>query len=243
MDSVFSQVILVAVVAGFIQGVSGFAFALVATSLWAWSIEPQLLVPTVVVTSLLGQAISILSVKKEIKLARATPFLLGGALGVPVGILILPMLNAGIFRMGIGIILVIYCSVMLRGKRMPVVQGGGKAADSCIGLIAGIMGGSTGISGPPIILWCASRGWDMDVQRATFQSFFIGTQILIIGIYIAAGLINAHTMQLVMIAALPIIISSWLGSRVFKRFAGQHFQKLIFGLLFVSGVTLILNGL
>jgi len=240
---VFVQVILVGVVAGFVQGISGFAFALIATSLWAWTIEPQLLVPTVVVTSLLGQGVSILSVKKEVKLARATPFLLGGALGVPVGVLILPMLNAGIFRMSIGIILVIYCSVMLRGRRLPVVQGGGKAADGCIGLIAGVMGGATGISGPPIILWCASRGWDKDVQRATFQSFFIGTQILIIGIYIAEGLINARTMQLVMVAALPVIISSWLGSRVFKRFADQHFQKVIFGLLFVSGVTLILNGL
>ncbi len=239
----FVQVILVGVVAGFVQGISGFAFALIATSLWAWTIEPQLLVPTVVVTSLLGQGVSILSVKKEVKLARATPFLLGGALGVPVGVLILPMLNAGIFRMSIGIILVIYCSVMLRGRRLPVVQGGGKAADGCIGLIAGVMGGATGISGPPIILWCASRGWDKDVQRATFQSFFIGTQILIIGIYIAEGLINARTMQLVMVAALPVIISSWLGSRVFKRFADQHFQKVIFGLLFVSGVTLILNGL
>lgn len=237
------QVILVGVVAGFVQGISGFAFALIATSLWAWTIEPQLLVPTVVVTSLLGQGVSILSVKKEVKLARATPFLLGGALGVPVGVLILPMLNAGIFRMSIGIILVIYCSVMLRGRRLPVVQGGGKAADGCIGLIAGVMGGATGISGPPIILWCASRGWDKDVQRATFQSFFIGTQILIIGIYIAEGLINARTMQLVMVAALPVIISSWLGSRVFKRFADQHFQKVIFGLLFLSGVTLILNGL
>ncbi|MBK7025355.1 MAG: sulfite exporter TauE/SafE family protein [Sulfuritalea sp.] len=126
MDSVFVQVILVGVVAGFVQGISGFAFALIATSLWAWTIEPQLLVPTVVVTSLLGQGVSILSVKKEVKLARATPFLLGGALGVPVGVLILPMLNAGIFRMSIGIILVIYCSVMLRGRRLPVVQGEGK---------------------------------------------------------------------------------------------------------------------
>lgn len=243
MDSVFAQVILVVVVAGFIQGISGFAFALVATSLLAWTLDPQLLVPTVVVTSLLGQVVSILSVKTEVRLARATPFLVGGAIGVPAGVLILPMLNVGIFRISIGIILIIYCAVMLRGKGLPVAQGGGKAADGCIGLIAGIMGGATGISGPPIILWCASRGWDKDVQRATFQSFFIGTQILIIGIYIAEGLINARTIQLVMVAALPIVISSWLGSRVFKRFADQDFQKVIFGLLFLSGLTLVLGSL
>ena len=34
--------------AGFVQGVSGFAFGLVAVSVWAWSIEPQLAGPLVV---------------------------------------------------------------------------------------------------------------------------------------------------------------------------------------------------
>lgn len=243
MDPVFVQVMLVAALAGFIQGVSGFAFALVATSLWTWTLEPQLLVPTVVLTSLLGQVISIVSVKTEFTLARATPFLTGGAVGVPLGVLVLPMLNTTMFRLSIGIILLVYCSVMLSGKRLPLVRNGGRVADGCVGVLAGAMGGATGISGPPLILWCALRGWNKDVQRATFQSFFIGTQILTIGIYIARGLINSSSLQLALIAAGPIVLSSWLGSRLFKRFTGPQFQKIIFGLLFVSGLVLVLNSL
>ncbi|TRZ67211.1 MAG: sulfite exporter TauE/SafE family protein [Rhodocyclaceae bacterium] len=243
VDSVFVQVILVAAVAGFIQGISGFAFALVATSLWAWTLEPKLLVPTVVVTSLLGQAISILNVKAEVKLARASPFLIGGAIGVPAGAMVLPMLNVEVFRFGIGIILVIYCSIMLGRTHLPLIRGGGRVADSCVGLISGVMGGATGIAGPPMILWCALRGWDKDIQRATFQAYFIGVQILTIVIYVATGLINATSMHLLLIAALPIIISSWLGSRVFKRFSNQYFQKVIIGLLLLSGFTLFLSGL
>lgn len=243
MDQVFVQVMLVAALAGFIQGLSGFAFALVATSLWTWTLEPQLLVPTVVLTSLLGQVTSIVSVKTEITLSRATPFLTGGAVGVPLGVLILPMLNTTMFRLSIGIILLVYCSVMLSGKRLPLVASGGKVADGCVGVLAGAMGGATGISGPPLIVWCALRGWSKEVQRATFQSFFIGTQILTIGIYIARGLINASSLQLALIAAVPIILSSWLGSRLFKRFTGPQFQKMIFGLLFVSGLVLVLNSL
>ncbi|MCM2306192.1 MAG: hypothetical protein NDI91_01835 [Sulfuritalea sp.] len=45
MDAVIVQVIVVATLAGFIQGLSGFAFALVATSLLAWIVEPQVLPP------------------------------------------------------------------------------------------------------------------------------------------------------------------------------------------------------
>lgn len=243
MDPVLVQVVLVGAFAGFIQGLSGFAFALVATSLLAWTIEPQLLVPAIVVTSLLGQTVSLVSVRKEVKLVRATPFLFGGAVGVPFGVLILPLLNSTAFKLSVGITLVLYCSIMLRTTTLPVFRRGGNTADSVVGLIAGIMGGATGISGPPIILWCALRGWDKDVQRATFQPFIIGTQILTIVIFLAGGLITARVMQLFLMAALPIILSSWIGSRVFKQFKNQDFQNVIFGLLLLSGLTLVLKSL
>ncbi len=72
--SVAVQIVGGALVAGFIQGISGFAFGLIATSIWAWTIEPQLVVPTVIFGSLLGQMISISSVRKDIRAARAGPF-------------------------------------------------------------------------------------------------------------------------------------------------------------------------
>ena len=42
MDPVISVVILGAVIAGFVQGLTGFAFSLVAVSIWAWGVEPAL---------------------------------------------------------------------------------------------------------------------------------------------------------------------------------------------------------
>ena len=40
--SLYLVVALGAAVAGFVQGLSGFAFGLVAMSFWAWTVEPQL---------------------------------------------------------------------------------------------------------------------------------------------------------------------------------------------------------
>jgi len=42
---------------------------------------------------------------------------------------------------------------------------------------------------------------------------------------------------------LPIMISSWIGSRVFRRFTDRDFQKVIFGLLLISGLALVSSGL
>ena len=41
MDSMYLVIALGAAVAGFVQGLSGFAFGMVAMSFWAWVLPPQ----------------------------------------------------------------------------------------------------------------------------------------------------------------------------------------------------------
>ena len=55
MDSTWWIVIVGAIVAGFVQGLSGFAFSLVATSIWIWFLPPQLVAALAVFGALAGQ--------------------------------------------------------------------------------------------------------------------------------------------------------------------------------------------
>jgi uncharacterized membrane protein YfcA len=237
--SVAAQIVGGALVAGFIQGISGFAFGLIATSLWAWTIEPQLVVPTVIFGSFLGQMISVNSVRKDIRVARVSPFLIGGLLGVPVGAALLPLLNASVFRLSVGTVLVAYCSVVLLGMRLPTITRGGRAGDLLVGWAAGLMGGASALSGPPMTLWCAMRGWAKDEQRATYQSFFIVTQILTMVMYVATGVINRHSVQLFWLVGPPIMLASWVGSRWYKRLSDARFTRYLFLVLLLSGLTLV----
>ena len=50
-------VVLGAAVAGFVQGLSGFAFGMVAMSFWAWVLEPQLAAVLSVFGSLTGRSL------------------------------------------------------------------------------------------------------------------------------------------------------------------------------------------
>lgn len=242
MDLATALFLLVAAAAAFIQGASGFAFALIASALWAWLIEPQVLAPTVVLTSLIGQLSSLVRVKGKGSFRHAAPFLVGGALGTPLGVLLLPMFDAARFRLAIGIVLVAFCLMSLRRGWLPRVAGGGRPADAGIGLLSGVMGGATGISGPPIVLWCAMRGWDKETQRATFQTFFVGILLVILAFQAANGLVDARCLRLVAVAALPIVLFSWLGSLAFGRLDQAGFQRLILWLLLVSGIALMAGG-
>src|SRR5580704_7319669 len=89
MDLTPLYVVLGAAAAGFVQGLSGFAFGLVASAVWAWVVAPQLAGPMVVFGSLLGQILSIGAVGRSFDLRRVLPFVAAGLLGVPIGVVLL----------------------------------------------------------------------------------------------------------------------------------------------------------
>lgn len=58
IDAYLAVVIGGAVLAGFVQGLSGFAFSLAALSVWVWAVDPQTAAPMAVFGSLVGQAVA-----------------------------------------------------------------------------------------------------------------------------------------------------------------------------------------
>ena len=53
LDSVYVLVAVGAIVAGFVQGLSGFAFGMVAMSFWVWVLDPRLAAALAVFLSLI----------------------------------------------------------------------------------------------------------------------------------------------------------------------------------------------
>lgn len=234
------EIILVGAVSGFIQGLSGFAFGLVATSLWAWMMEPQRVVPLVVMGSLVGQCVSIFTIRQSVQLALVRPFVIGGTIGVPVGAAFLHTLNATSFRAMFGLALVVYCSIMLFVKQLPKLNGVGSRADCAIGCFSGALAGACGMGGPPVTLWCSLREWSATTQRATFQAFFIVMQLQILALYAWLSIIDVSLLVSFAWVAPVIMLASWIGSRIGRRFGDLQFQKIVFGLLLFSGVTMLL---
>ena len=73
MDGMFFIIALGAAAAGFVQGLSGFAFGMVAMSFWAWVLEPRDAAVLTVFGSLLGQVLSAITVRRGFALAKLLP--------------------------------------------------------------------------------------------------------------------------------------------------------------------------
>ncbi len=242
MTLLLLQVLVGSAIAGFVQGLSGFAFGLVAMGVWAWSVSPQLAGPMVVFGSLIGQLLSIHSVRADIDLRRVLPLILGGVVGVPLGAAALPHLDATLFKVGVGLLLTVYCPAMLLTRELPRIRGGGRIADGVAGLIGGIMGGIGGLSGPAPTLWCTLRHWSRDAQRAVIQSFNLAMHTLTLTVYIVDGAVTAETGRMFAIVAPTLVVPCLIGARLYSRVSEIQFRRMVLGLLFLSGLGLIASS-
>ncbi|PMS34822.1 hypothetical protein B0G57_10632 [Trinickia symbiotica] len=225
-------------VAGFVSGLAGFAFGLVAMVFWAWTMPPQVIGPMLVVGSLVGQLLTIHTVRAQIRAKLVAPFVIGGFVGVPIGAALLPIIDPVAFRIGVGLLLIAYCSVMLAATNLPVLKVGGSFADGGVGMVGGILGGIAGLVGPAPTVWCMLRGHDKHTQRAICQTFFIAMQSLTLVTYLATGIIGRQTFYLILCMVPPALVFAWLGSRLYLRISERVFRRVLLVLLFASGAAL-----
>lgn len=242
MDSLTLLVLAGAAAAGFVQGLSGFAFGLVAMAFWAWSVPPQLAGPMVVFGSLIGQFLAIGLIRRGFDMRRLLPFVVGGLAGIPLGAALLPHIDPLQFKAGVGALLTVFCPAMLWASKLPHVTVGGRVADGVVGFIAGIMGGLGGLIGPAPTLWCTLRGWGKDVQRAVFQAFGMAMHAATLATYAVRGDITPEAQWMFLLVAPAMLIPNMLGARLYSRFSEVAFRRLVLLLLLASGVVLLASS-
>lgn len=243
LDSLVAIVAFGAAAGGFVQGLSGFAFGLTALAIWSWSVEPVLAGPLVVFGTLVGQLLSIGAVRRGLDAWLILPFVAGGALGVPIGVALLRYVDPLAFRMGVGVLLLVWCPAMLLAHDLPRITRGGRWADAGVGWIGGIMGGLGGLTGPAPTLWATLRGWDRDRQRAVFQVFSLAMQALTMATYLAAGTIPSRAAPLFAVVLPAMLVPSFVGARLYRRFSDTAFRRIVLGLLALSGAILMATTL
>lgn len=238
-SSVYLIVALGAAVAGFVQGLSGFAFGLVAMSIWAWVIDPQLAAALAVTGALAGQVVAAVTVRRGFAVGLLAPFVLGGLAGIPLGAFLLPHLDMHWFKAILGTLLVLWCPAMLLSKDLPRITVGGRIADAAIGLGGGILGGLGGFTGTLPTLWCTLRGYERDVQRAVIQNFNLSMLAVTLAVYVASGLVTWTMLPMILVVLPAMLIPTILGTRAYVGLSEAGFRRLVLGLLTVSGVALL----
>jgi uncharacterized protein len=170
------------------------------------------------------------------------PFLIGGVIGVPIGAELLRYAAPGDLRIAIGAILVLFSLWNLFRPSFVSMARAGMVTDGAVGIVNGVIGGSTGFAGVAAIIWCSLRGWPPAEQRAVFQpsgvAVFLMTALWLGG----AGMIGGDTLVLFLIGLPALAIGTWAGLQLFGKLDEQRFRRIVLVLLLVSEASLLILG-
>jgi uncharacterized membrane protein YfcA len=166
------------------------------------------------------------------------PYIIGGAIGIPIGIALLTTVDPNLIRLCIGVLLLAYSLyILIRPAFKPPKAS--FPADLGVGVVNGLISGLTGLGGVAVTVWCQLRGGQKDELRAIFQPVLFATFVMTTISFAIAGTFTIETLKLYALA-LPVLVAGiWSGFGLYGKLDDAAFRKVILVLLLASGVALI----
>ncbi len=231
--------LLGALAGGFVSGLAGFGTALMALGIWLYILPPSVAVSLVLICSIIAQTSTLPSIWHSTDFKLVWPFLLGGLAGVPLGLTLVDYADPHLFKLAVGILLLVFPTALYFQRRPIALSIGGKLADGAIGFAGGVLGGLAGLSGPLPILWANVRGWGKDARRGLFQTFNWTILTFALCAQAVTGFVTSQVLWLSLVVLPATLFGAWLGARAYHVLSDDNFRDVVLALLFLSGVALV----
>ncbi|MEM7063866.1 MAG: sulfite exporter TauE/SafE family protein [Cyanobacteria bacterium P01_B01_bin.77] len=234
-------IVITTFVAAFVQGVSGFGFALVAMPILSGVTSIQTAAPLVALTTLTNNLILCIYYRQSFDRNVIANLLLGSVLGIPIGFLALDYIPTALMLIVLGIVIVTYSLYSLISPVVPVLKS--KLWAYGAGFLSGILLGSFNLPGPPVILYGSSQRWSQEKFKGNLTSFFwVSVAIVVVG-HGFQNRISEEIIRQFLIAIPGFMLGLFLGVVLAKKFDPNIFRRVITVLLLVIGVRLIISGI
>jgi uncharacterized membrane protein YfcA len=223
----------------FVAGLSGFAFGLIAASLWLYILSPLQTATLIIAFGLLVQGYSVWKLRHALDWRRLWPFVLGAAIGIPFGVAILTWASPKHVRAAVGVFLILYSLYALIHPAIKPITIGGVSADAGVGFLNGILAGVTGLAGILVTIWCGLRGWPKDQQRTVFQPVAVAVFVMSAAWLGAKGALTPDTLRLFVFGLPFLFVGTWLGMKLYGRIDEKRFRQVVLTLIALSGAALV----
>lgn len=226
--------------AALVQSVGGFGFSLMAVPLSAIAIDLTSAVIVVSIGSLLNVSVLCWRTRHEVDRGLAARFNVPALFGMPIGLAVLTRVDQRPLKVVLGAIIIVATVALMRGAATIQPR---RWIEVLAGWTSGILSTATGTNGPPLVLATQMRGLAPNAFRATLAFTFTVSGSVTLALYVASQLVGM-TEAYVALAAIPLIlVGQFIGLRLQPLFAGQRFDRLVYGLLLLSGVSVGMSGL
>ena len=233
---------LIVLFSAVISSIAGFAFSAISGSMLLHVVsDPVKAVQIMLVASIALQAYSVWVLRKAIRVRELLPYFAGGLLTVVPGAYLLLNTPTAFYLLALGAFLTAYGTYMLICSPVRLEQNS-LMGRIFVGALGGITGATAAFPGAFVTLWCAAHKWEKQHQRAIYQPFILGMQLITLAVLTTlspAAALHAELLQY----AVPAVLGSHLGLSVFNILNAVQFNKIVSAFLLVSGVLMLAKAL
>lgn len=231
---------------GFAKGVVGFALPLVGVSLAGsfvpYDVAVALLIVPMLVSNLVqglrgGLAPALAGLRRfwVMNLIMAVAIVISAQF-----VVILP--ERALFGL-LGTIVTGFALIQLAGWRPRFPPRHRQLAEVCISLVAGVLGGLTGIWGPPLVMYLLTLDLPKAEMVRTHSIFFLLGSIALFFAHLHSGVLDARTLPASVWMTVPTMLAMFVGYEVHDRLDQEVFRKAMLVVLVLTGVNLLRRGM
>ena len=232
--------ILIIAVGGFLRGFLGFGAALVIVPSLSLVLSPVETIGILVLIEIPTIMYLVPANIRDANLKTLVPMLSGLVISVPIGTLILVETEPTIMKLIISIVLLLTVGLLASGWRFK--RNVGKGLLTVSGMVGGLVQGSAGMGGPPLVTALMSLPDNPTTTRANLVMALSTMSLLNL---ISLVFLEKITQDLVYFSALcaPVyLLINYIGARYFKQYGSAHFRTAaLIVLAFIALITIYSN--
>ncbi|MEM7196168.1 MAG: sulfite exporter TauE/SafE family protein [Pseudomonadota bacterium] len=226
--------------AGFTSGFAGFGMGLVSAGFWFYILPASDVPPVIVLTTVIAQLVSLVTVRPSFDWSESRPFLVGGAIGVMPGVWALTMISPRVLKLTVGMLILIYCIWQLAPTAKTIIRDRmNSVANGIVGLSGGFLGGFAGLPAPIPLMWLQLHNRTNGQNRAIYQTFNLLILVFAAIILWFAGHLSESVVGTTIRVAPAVILGSYLGAKCYRKTSEKLFKLLVLGLLILSATVLV----
>ncbi|MEZ5777687.1 MAG: sulfite exporter TauE/SafE family protein [Paracoccaceae bacterium] len=154
-----------------------------------------------------------------------------------------PFVPQAIFLLAIGLPVIAFALSQLAGWQLRFDARNRGRAEVLTGFVGGLIGGISGVWGPPTIALLISLGVDKrENVRVQGVVYLIGSAMLLAA-HLGSGIVNRDTLPFSAFLTIPSMIGLYIGFVIHDRLDARRFRRWTLVVLAISGLNLVRRAL
>ncbi|MBK9123007.1 MAG: sulfite exporter TauE/SafE family protein [Chloroflexi bacterium] len=230
-------VALIMILAGLIQGLTGFGSALFSMPILVQMLGIAVAAPMFAFAVFASEVTMITRYRHSFSVGRVWRLVAASVLMIPVGSVFGPRLPDGLMLAILGVVVAGYGAYSLLRPSMPHL------ADPRWGYLfggaAGLLSGAYNTGGPPYVIYGTTQGWTPSEFKASIQGAFIVNTPIVIFSHLLNGRYTPQVFEVAIVATVAMLCGLLIGMWLDRFVSPQGFRRAVQIALVVLGLSLI----